>query len=258
VLVSIVMPVLNGMPWLPAAIASVRGQGRPTELIVCDGGSSDGSREWLERNADDRTRLVFERDGGQSEAIARGFSMASGDIWGWLNADDLFLPGALDAAVAAFEAHRSAPLVSGQCELIDGGGLVTGRIPMPPDGSRRTLLRHPTNLPQPATLFRADAYRAAGGLDLSLHYAMDVDLWLKLTRLGDGVLIDDVLAQFRIHAAAKTTRGADAMLREELRVRLRHGLSPFSATALSLGRACYVGPVKRRLRAAASRRRASD
>jgi glycosyltransferase involved in cell wall biosynthesis len=254
VFVSIVMPVLNGIQWLPAAVESVRSQDARVELIVCDGGSRDGSREWLERHADDRTQLVFEPDAGQSDAIARGFSRARGDVWGWLNADDVLLPGALEAACAAFLAHPAAPLVTGQCQLVDEDGVVTGRIPMPPDASRPTLLHHPTNLPQPATLFRAAAYREVGGLDLQLHYAMDVDLWLKLTRLGDGVILDETLAQFRIHAAAKTARAADAMLREDLRVRLRHGLSPQSRTAVLLGRAAYIGPLKRRVRSALARR----
>lgn len=244
-LVTIAMPVLNGMPWLPEAVASVQRQAGPVELIVCDGGSTDGSREWLREHAGKETQLVFEPDGGQSEAIARGLERARGEILGWLNADDLLCAGALQTVRSAFEAHPGAAIVSGGCELIDERGAVIGRIPLPPDGTRRGLLSHPTNLPQPATLFRASAYRVSGGLDLGLHYAMDVDLWLKLTRHGDAVLLpDEVLARFRIHAAAKTSRAAVAMLREDLRVRLLHGLPPGSRTAWSLGHAAYVGPLK--------------
>ncbi len=243
------MPVLNGMPWLPEAVASVRGQLGPVELIVCDGGSTDGSREWLTDHAASDTRLVFEPDSGQSEAIARGLDGAHGDIVGWLNADDRFADDAFELIRAVMRAYPDAPLVSGGCELIDEDGRVIGRIPVPPDGSRRGLLHHPTNLAQPATLFRRAAYDATGGLDPALHYAMDVDLWLKLTRLGDAVLLRDrTVAQFRIHPAAKTTRAATAMIREDLQVRIRHGLSPLSPTALQLGRAAYLGPLKARAR----------
>ncbi len=253
-LVTIAMPVMNGMPWLPEAVASVLRQAGPVELIVCDGGSTDGSREWLREHAGDATQLVFEPDGGQSEAIARALDRAGGEILGWLNADDVLCTGALQTVRSAFERNPGAAIVSGGCELIDERGAVIGRIPLPPEGTRRGLLRHPTNLAQPATLFRAGAFRASGGLDLSLHYAMDVDLWLKLTRHGDAVLLaDDVLAQFRIHAAAKTSRAAVAMLREDLRVRLRHGLPIGSRTAWTLGHAAYVGPLKGWAKRAVSR-----
>lgn len=255
-LVSIVMPVMNGMPWLPEAVESVRRQPGPVELIVWDGGSNDGSREWLNAHPDRATQLVFEPDSGQADAIARGLDRAGGNLLGWLNADDRYLDGALDVVRAAFRDHPEAPMVSGGCALIDRDGVVVGSIPVPPDGSRRGLLRHPTNLAQPATLFRRDAYLAAGGLDLGLHYAMDVDLWLKLTRQGDAVLVRDrTLAQFRIHPGAKTSLSPAAMVREDLQVRLRHGLSPFSRTAFTLARAAYVGPFKARVRRRISGRR---
>lgn len=243
------MPVLNGMPWLPEAVASIRNQPGPVELIVCDGGSEDGSREWLTDHSDRDTHLIFEPDSGQSAAISRGLHGARGEIVGWLNADDRFTDDAFGVIRAALLAHPDAPLVSGGCELIDEGGAVIGRIPLPPNGSHRALLEHPTNLAQPATLFRRAAYEATGGLDPALHYAMDVDLWLKLTRLGDAVLLEaDTLAQFRIHPAAKTTRAATAMIREDLQVRLRHGLPLVSTTALTLGRAAYLGPLKASVR----------
>lgn len=255
-LVSIVMPVMNGMPWLPEAVESVRRQPGPVELIVCDGGSKDGSREWLTAHPDRATQLVFQPDSGQSDAIVRGLERTRGDLLGWLNADDRYRDGALDLARAAFRDHPEASMVSGGCELIDRDGIVIGSIPVPPDGSHQGLLRHPTNLAQPATLFRRDAYLASGGVDLDLHYAMDVDLWLKLARQGDAALIPDhILAQFRVHADAKTSRAPAEMVREDLRVRLRHGLSPFSRTAFTLARAAYVGPLKARARRRISRRR---
>lgn len=250
-LVSIVMPVKNGMPWLPLAVQSLLRQMGPVQLVVCDGGSTDGSREWLREHAGGRVELAFEPDSGQPEAIARGFDRADGEILGWLNADDILCDGALEAVRTAFDDHPSASMVSGGCELIDDAGQVNGRIPVPPDGSRTGLLRHPTNLAQPATLFRAAAYRQCGGVDQDLHLAMDVDLWLKLALHGDAVLLpDQVLAQFRIHASAKSSRAAVRMIREDLRVRLRHGLSPLSATALTLARAAYISPLKGRLKSA--------
>lgn len=81
---TIVTPVFNGMPWLPEAIESVLSQGETSvELIVLDGGSTDGSREWLLSNVKDMARLVFEPDRGQTDALIRGLSQASGAYLGW-------------------------------------------------------------------------------------------------------------------------------------------------------------------------------
>ena len=246
-LVTVVMPLMNGMPWLPEAVDTVLSQPGPVELIVCDGGSTDGSREWLLDHVAGRGRLVFQADSGQSDALGRGFSEAHGEILGWLNADDRLNPEALGSVRAAFDRHPSAVIVSGGCALIDASGKIIGGIPLPPDGSRAGLLTYPTNLPQPATFFRASVYRQAGGIDRHLAYAMDVDLWLKMTRFGVTVLLPElVLAQFRIHAGAKSSRAATSMVREDLRVRLRHGLSPLSPTALTLARRGYVPPLRRR------------
>lgn len=246
--ISIVMPVLNGMPWIIDAIASVISQTVAAELIIIDGGSTDGTREWLTHHAPAATRVVAGRDSGQSEAIAKGLAMASGRILGWLNADDLMEPGAFEAVLAAFHEHPEAPAVSGACWTIDEDGAITGRIDPPPDGSLVGLLGHPRNLAQPATFFAAEAYRRTTGLDLGLHYAMDVDLWLKLARNGPVILLrDQVLARFRIHASAKSSRAATAMVREDLRVRWRHGMPVLGRSSLTLMRWVYLRPLKERL-----------
>lgn len=248
--ITIVMPVFNGMPWIPEAVASVSSQRDvDVELIVLDAGSNDGTREWLTAFAPDGTRLVFEPDRGQSDAIAKGLAMASGRVLGWLNADDVLEPEALATACDTFERNPEASMVSGACLIIDERGTVTGRIDTPPDGSLHGLLRHPFNLAQPATLFSAEAYRQTPGIDLALHYAMDVDLWLKLARIGPAVLLpDQVLARFRVHQEAKSSRAATAMVREDLRVRLRHGMPILSRAFLSLVRWSYLRPIKRPLR----------
>lgn len=248
--VTIAMPVLNGMPWIPEAVASVVSQeDADVELIILDGGSRDGTREWLAGHAPARARVVLDPDRGQSDAIAKGLAMAKGAVLGWLNADDLLESGALARVLDAFAEHPNASMVSGACWTIDADGVVTGRIEPPPDGSRSGLLRCPRNLAQPATFFSADAYRRTTGLDLRLQYAMDVDLWMKLARLGPAVLLrDEVLASFRIHDAAKSTRSATAMVREDLRVRLRHGMPVASRAGLTLIRWAYLRPIARSLR----------
>lgn len=248
--VSIVMPVLNGMRWIPEAIASVVGQKDvDIELIILDGGSTDGTREWLAVSAPTGVRVVLDPDRGQSDAIAKGLAAAKGSLLGWLNADDLLEPGALAAAYETIASHPESSMVSGACLVIDEHGRVTGRIETPPDGSLSGLLRHPRNLAQPATFFSAEAFRKTSGLDLGLRYAMDVDLWLKLARIGPAVLLPNrALARFRVHGAAKSTLAATAMVREDLRVRLRHGMPFFSRAFLTLICWSYLRPVARAFR----------
>ena len=249
---TIVTPVFNGMPWLPAAIESVAAQREDVELehLVLDGGSTDGSRDWLAAHADLGFTLIAEPDEGQTDALAKGFDRATGDILGWLNADDLYEPGALAAVRDAFAANPDAVLVSGGCLLIDPDSVVTGSIPMPPVSTFAELLRFPTNLPQPATLFRAETYRAIGGLDRSYDLAMDVDLWMRLARQGSIVTMPDrTLARFRLHPNAKSVAGITAAIREDLRARRRAGLPPWSVAARYLAYHGYWRPLRDAVRA---------
>ena len=121
---SIVTPVFNGMPWLEEAVASIEDQRVHVDVehLVLDGGSTDGTREWLRARTDANRRDVFERDTGQTDALIRGFELATGDVFGWLNADDLLEPGALAIVARAFEEHPTAVLVSGASHVIDPDG----------------------------------------------------------------------------------------------------------------------------------------
>jgi glycosyltransferase involved in cell wall biosynthesis len=239
--ISIVTPVLNGMPWLPKAVESVARQRFDVDVdvdvehLIRDGGSTDGSREWLTAHEDLGFRATFERDGGQTDALIAGFADATGDVFGWLNADDLLESGALRRVAEAFEANPDAVIVSGSCLLIDPNGAVLGPIPTPPLPEFDRLLRHPNNLAQPATFFRAEAYRQVGGLDRRFNLAMDVDLWFRLASIGRVVLLEDaVFARFRLHPNAKSVRSAAAACREDLRIRRRYGMPWLSPAGRSL------------------------
>lgn len=244
---TLITPVLNGMPWLPECVGSVASQRGDVEIehIVLDPGSTDGSREWLEANTDPAdTRLIFEQDAGQTSALRRGFEEGTGDVFGWLNADDLLERGALAAASAALEADPEAVAVTGRCVLLDPSGEATGEIPLLEDTSVRGILSSPTNLAQPATFFRRRAYETVGGLDPSLDLAMDVDLWLKLAALGRIIRTDAVLARFRIHPDAKTVAGLAAAMRQDLALRLRRGMRPWSPAGRHLLRYGVLAPAR--------------
>jgi glycosyltransferase involved in cell wall biosynthesis len=255
---TIVTPVFNGMPWLPLAMESVAIQRREVEVehIVLDGGSTDGSREWLAEHAAGSAILVFEPDQGQTDALIRGLRIGSGDLLGWLNADDLLEPGALALVAKTFAEHPDAVAVAGTARVIDAEGAEVGLLRLPPSASLSGLLAHPTNLVQPSTFFTREAYRRVGGLDRDLQLAMDVDLWMKLARAGDLVLLPDaILSRFRIHPGAKSVAGAADAAREDLKVRRRNGMRLWSGPGVYLLRLAYAEPVKarvvRRLRRAA-------
>jgi glycosyltransferase involved in cell wall biosynthesis len=221
--VSIVTPSYNAAPYLRAAIESVLGQDYPhIEYLVMDGGSTDGTVELL-KSYGDRFSWVSEKDDGQSDAIARGFERTGGAIIGWINADDLLKPGAVSAAVEAFLAHPESALVYGDADFIDADGRFIAPCTVVEPYSRHRLLHYGDYIIQPASFFTREAYLAVGGLDRSLNWAMDWDLWLKLAERYPFVYLEKELASYRWLGSNKTAEGGFERLREVERVARRYG-----------------------------------
>jgi glycosyltransferase involved in cell wall biosynthesis len=226
-LVSIVTPSLNQGRYLEAAIESVRAQDYSrVEHVVVDGGSTDETLDVLGRFSG--LRWVSEPDEGQADAIAKGFRFARGEIFAWLNADDLYLPGALSLAVAALQA-TGAGLVYGGWQQIDDQGTLLREVPARP-WSYETLLERANFVPQPSTFFTRAAYEAVGGIDARYRYALDHDLWLRIGARFPVETLDATLAAFRFHSESKTVAEADGFAREVVQVSRRNGgrrLSPY-------------------------------
>jgi glycosyltransferase involved in cell wall biosynthesis len=219
-LVTIVTPSLDQASFLESAIASVRDQDYPRlEHIVVDGGSTDGSLEIIKRHPE--LRWVSEADRGQADAVNKGFAMARGEIFGWLNADDLYLPGAVTAAVEALSA-TGAGLVYGGWLQIDEGGAVLRDVPARV-WDHGTLRAGQNTIAQPAAFFTREAFEAVGGLDARYHYAMDYDLWLKIAARFEVRALERTLAAFRYHGDSKTVSEADRFWPETRRISRRHG-----------------------------------
>lgn len=227
--VSLVTPSYNGMPYLRAAVDSVLGQDYPhIEYLVMDGGSTDGTIELLAAYGD-RVRWHSEPDAGQADAIARGFAQTNGTLLGWLNADDVLKPGAVRAAVAALQAHPQAALVYGNADFIDAHGITIGPCTVVEPYSRQRLLHYGDYIVQPAALFTRQAYAAVGGLDRSLHWAMDWDLWIRLARHAEVIYIQTELASYRWLGSNKTAEGGLARLKEVAAVARRYGCNGLPA-----------------------------
>ncbi|MBE0617636.1 MAG: glycosyltransferase [Proteobacteria bacterium] len=227
--VSLITPSYNSGPYLRAAIESVLGQDYPNiEYLVMDGGSTDGTVALLQEFGS-RVRWVSERDGGQADAIARGFERTTGTILGWLNADDQLKPGAVRTAVEAFRAHPEAALVYGDADFIDAEGRTIGLCTVVEPYSRDRLIQYGDYIIQPAAFFSRRTYESVGGLDPSLHWAMDWDLWIRLAQRWDFVYICQNLASYRWLGSNKTAQGGFARLQEVEAVARRYGASGLPA-----------------------------
>lgn len=218
-LVTIVTPSYNQADTLEATIRSVIEQDYPrVQYIVMDGGSTDQSADIL-RRYDDRLTWTSARDAGQADAIATGFAQAQGEVLAWLNSDDVYTPGAIARAVRALRDHAQAPLVYGDVDWLTKDGRLIGPCVSTEPFDRARLLHVSNFISQPSTFFRRDAYEAIGGLNRTLHYVMDYDLWLRLTRDGPAVYLPHTQAQVRIYPQTKSAAGGSQRF-EEMRTML--------------------------------------
>ena len=221
--VSLVTPSYNAAPYLRAAIESVLEQDYPNiEYLVMDGGSTDGTVELL-REYDDRLSWVSEKDAGQADAIARGFEKTTGSILGWLNADDVLKPGAIRTVVETFLAHPEVALVYGNADFIDAKGRIIGPCTVVEPHRLNRLLYYGDYIIQPAAFFSRQAYQSVGGLDKSLHWAMDWDLWIRLAQKFELLYIGKTMASYRWLGSNKTAEGGFDRLEEVEAVARRYG-----------------------------------
>ena len=224
-LVSIVTPSLNQGVYIEDAIRSVLEQDYPhVEHIVADGGSTDGTLAVLHRYS--HLIWVSEPDRGQADAVNKGFAMASGDIFGWLNADDLYLPGAVSAAVEALQESGCALVHGGWRQIDEEGRTIKDVEPVPFEYQRQ--LEVANRVAQPGGFFTRHAFEAVGGLDVSYRYAMDYELWLKIGARFDVCHVDRVLGAFRYHPHSKTVAEPLGFVAETVRASRSHGGGRFS------------------------------
>lgn len=207
--ISVVTPSFQQGQFLEETIRSVLLQNYPNlEYFVMDGGSSDGSREIIEKYSPWITQWRSEKDRGQSDAINRGFQLATGELWGWLNSDDLYLPGALHAHAQLATKHPEAALYIGASELFRenepmslGVGSAEGFLDLvdPYQFTKKFGVQ------QPAMLWRAQRAKEVGPLNEDNHMTMDIEFLLKLLCPNHPVAcMPTPTARFRFHADQKT------------------------------------------------------
>lgn len=206
---SIVIPSYNQGIFIEQTLTSIISQKYENlEIIVIDGGSTDNTTSILKKYSSHITYWQSKPDNGQSDAIAIGFSLATGDILSWLNSDDIYHPSALQEVNNTF-LETDAEVVYGNMYLINESGQVVSERYLTtflPECLRDAYLCGGFGIYQPASFWRRSIYEKVGGLDKSFRFCMDNDLFNRFVIFGAKFkFIDDFLAGFRIHSESKTS-----------------------------------------------------
>ena len=224
--ISIVIPTYNQAGYLEETLRSVLDQKYPElELIVCDGASTDGTRDVLDRYSPQLAWWCSEKDRGQTDAINKGLRRITGEVWSYLNSDDLLATGSLARVAQAF-ADPDVVWVGGVSTMFDEKG-ERGRIePVPPQRMRDYLT--PWNRPMKylfpcsnVCFLRRSLLNAHGTFDEALHYGMDMEYYTRLAFAGCTLIrIPEVLGHWRWHEQSKTMTDGVAyrFLQDEVRI----------------------------------------
>ena len=229
---SFVIPTRNQARFLGQCIDGCLSQNMPdAEVLVIDGASTDDTREVL-KGYGDRIRWISEPDRGQSDAINKGVRMAHGELIAWINSDDYYAsPRAVRALLDAFEAEPEVDIAYGNGVRVDVAGRYLGPYRARPYGKLADIVTHPASFVlQPAVLFRRALFLEVGGVDESLHYTMDYELWLRMFAAARRArYIPEVIACARYHSDAKSIAAMGKQIRE------LYGVKRRGADTLALG-----------------------
>jgi glycosyltransferase involved in cell wall biosynthesis len=222
---SVVTPVFNSARYLAATLDSVAGLTASHEHIVIDGGSTDGTVALLESRADSSLSWVSEPDRGQTHAVNKGFERARGELLGWLNGDDEYVPDAVDRAVEHLLTHSELDAVFGSMDITDEEGRLR-REYRPAEFSWRRYLYLGDYITTPTIIFRRRLIERGGLLDESYVDAADYDFFLRVFRNARVERRQEALVRFRYHPDSKTARDVFRGQDEALRIRLKWARRP--------------------------------
>lgn len=203
--ISIVTPSFNQAAFIERTILSVINQNYPNlEYIIIDGGSNDGSVEIIKKYEKHLTYWVSEKDKGQSHALNKGFSKASGDIFAYLNSDDIYLPNTLSIVAQKFQENENIDIIYGHAKLIDQNDNKIGLCVALPYKLKEHM-NGVFSIPQPSSFWRKKVYEKLGGFNIDNHSCMDAEFFALASAYNFRFKnINMVLAGFRVHASSKT------------------------------------------------------
>ena len=215
--ITIVTPSYNQGRFIEETIKSVISQeGNFTlEYIIMDGGSTDETVEVIkkyERLLEKGEYLVkcrgvrliwkSEKDRGQAHAVNKGFELATGEVLGWVNSDDTYMPGAVSKALEYFKKHEDVMMVYGEGWYVDERGKIIERYKPEPFDYQR-LAEH-CFICQPSAFLRRRVLDEVGFLDEELHFCMDYEYWIRIGKSGKVQHVPEYFANSRLHADTKT------------------------------------------------------
>lgn len=232
--ITVITPSYNQAEFLERTILSVINQNYENcEFLIYDGGSTDESVQIILKYEGHIAYWESEKDRGQSHAINKGLSRATGDLVGWLNSDDTLLSGSLESLAKEFVATGGKKVLYGDFIYIDEEDEfvrrrhVTRRV-------RREMLFFHDFLGQPAVYVPLSMIREVGGVDEQLWYGMDWDLFLRLSEKADFHHVGEVLATYRLHPAAKSSQeGKERYAADIQRIRAKNRIPGTSASLTS-------------------------
>jgi glycosyltransferase involved in cell wall biosynthesis len=224
-LLSVITPARNMARYLPDTLDSVAALGTPHEHIVVDGASDDGSVELLEAREDPHLTWISEPDSGQTEAVNKGLRLARGDLLAWVNADDAYIPEAVDRALEHFDRNPEIGAIFGGVNYVDEHGEVF-RTLVPPRFSWRRYLYFGAFVTTPTIIWRRELMERAASLNQAYVDAADYDFFLRLLRGARVERIAEPVLNFRYHPASKTTTDVWVQLNEAHAIRLGWAHNP--------------------------------
>lgn len=176
------VPVGSWHPFLAAGLASLKAQGPGIAVALLDASGDPRVRALADGHDDWLSYRRHGPDGGQSDAIIEGWNNLPGDWLGWLNADDILMPGALDRVRARLVEAPDLDVICGHSSIIDETGAMTGyHFNVEPPGPH---LLQAGIISQPSCFFRRAVCEGVGGVNADLHYTMDWDLWIRMYEAG--------------------------------------------------------------------------
>lgn len=213
--ISLVTPSFNQGEFLETTLRSVLNQGYPNlEYIVIDGGSTDGSREILERYADRLTYWVSEPDRGHAHAINKGFARTTGEILGWLNSDDILLPGSLSLVASAFAIDLGIEWITSNVTVINPAGNIVNSWNHLRFTRERFFALSNQYIQQESTFWRRSLWDCAGGFVDERYLACDFELWARFFRHARLVHTHGSIGAFRFQPVQKSRTQKERYLRE--------------------------------------------
>jgi glycosyltransferase involved in cell wall biosynthesis len=205
--ISIITPSFNQGTFIEQTITSILDQNYANlEYVIIDGGSTDNTVEIIKKYNKHITYWISEKDNGQSHAINKGIRLISGEYFNWINSDDYLEKGSLKAISEIIEKEQNVLAICGYCRLFSEENDVSIISRNILSGSVENTLVNPM-MNQPSTFYKSEAIKSLGGVNETLHYCMDLELWFRMIAkygICNVVLTNNLISHFRHHNESKT------------------------------------------------------